>query len=171
MRPLPNGGARSSERSAESGAAVSTPASAVARGSALLVDCPLGGSDGCAERGPAGRGIGYAAADGRPTRLSTATALLTRLTERTTVPVDALRAMTVEGYVPLLIDQLTPTPDLMQTYTGQYWFFVIPEGRESQRSPALVPWQASAQRRMRTCPLCLCDDARPYRRIYWRLAW
>ena len=45
--------------------------------------------------------------------------LLTRLAARTTVSVEALRAMTVEGYVPLLIDQLTPAPDLMQTYTSQ----------------------------------------------------
>jgi len=67
-------------------------------------------------------------------------ALLTRLVERTTVPVDALRAMTVEGYVPLLIDRLTLTPDFMQIYTSQYWFFVMPEGREPQRSQALVPW-------------------------------
>src|SRR5262249_48462482 len=73
MRPLPNVGVRSSERSAESGAAVSAPASAVAGGSALLVDCPLGGSDGCAERGHARGGVGYAAADGRPARFSTAT--------------------------------------------------------------------------------------------------
>jgi len=98
-------------------------------------------------------------------------ALLTRLVERTNVPLDALRAMTVEGYVPLLIDRLTPTPDLMQTSAGQYWFFVMPEGREPQRSQALVPWHERAQRHMRTCPLCLRDDARPYRRIYWRLAW
>ncbi len=60
----------------------------------------------------------------------------------------------------------------MQTYTGQYWFFVIPEGRESAAQPRYwCPWQASAQRHMRTCPLCLRYYARPYRRIYWRLAW
>ena len=39
-------------------------------------------------------------------------ALLARLVERTNVPVDALRAMTVEGSVPLRIERLTPTPDL-----------------------------------------------------------
>ena len=95
-------------------------------------------------------------------------ALLTRLVERTNVPLDALRAMTVEGYVPLLIDRLTPTPDLMQTSAGQYWFFVMPEGREPQRSQALGPWHEQAQRHRRTCPLCLRDEARSYRRIYGR---
>jgi hypothetical protein len=98
-------------------------------------------------------------------------ALLTRLAERTTVPVDALRAMTVEGYVPLLIARLTPAPDLMQTYVSQYWFFVLPEGRALQRSQAWVPWQERAQQRRRTCPLCLREAARPYHRIYWRVAW
>ncbi len=97
--------------------------------------------------------------------------LLTRLAARTTVPVDALRAMMMEGYVPLLIDQLTPAPDLMQTYTNQHWFFVRPEGRALQRSQDLVPWQASVPPRLWTCPRCLRDDARPYRRLYWRLAW
>lgn len=98
-------------------------------------------------------------------------ALLTRLAARTNVSIDALRAMTVEGYVPLLIDRLTPAPDLMQTYVSQYWFFIVPEGRALQHSQALVPWQESAQQRRRTCPLCVRDDARPYHRLYWRLAW
>jgi len=97
--------------------------------------------------------------------------LLTRLAARTTVPVEALRAMTVEGYVPLLLDRLTPAPDLMPTYTGQYWFFVHPERRAPQRSAALVPWQAGGPPRRWACPRCLRDDAPPYRRLYWRLAW
>src|SRR5713101_1105337 len=72
MRPLPNVAARSSASSGEPGAAFSAPTAAAARGSALLMDRPLGGCDGCRERGCAGRGVGYAAADGRPTRLSAA---------------------------------------------------------------------------------------------------
>ncbi len=97
--------------------------------------------------------------------------LLTRLAARTTVPVEALRAMTVESYVPLLIDRLTPAPDLMQTYASQYWFFVRPESRPLRGSLELVPWQASGPPRRWTCPGCLRDDARPYRRLYWRVAW
>lgn len=97
--------------------------------------------------------------------------LLTRLAARTTVSVEALRAMTVEGYVPLLIDQLTPAPDLMQTYTSQYWFFVRPEHRALRGSPELVPWQGSGPPRRWTCPGCLRDDARLYRRLHWCVAW
>jgi hypothetical protein len=79
--------------------------------------------------------------------------------------------MTVEGYVPLLIDRLTPIPDLMQTYTSQYWFFVRPESRVPRGGQELVPWQASGPPRLWTCPECLRTDTRPYRRLYWRFAW
>jgi TniQ len=79
--------------------------------------------------------------------------------------------MTVQSYVPLLLDRLDTPHGLLQTYAGQHWFFVAPESRAQQQGHALIPWQESPQRGLRTCPLCLRHDPRPYRRLYWRLSW
>lgn len=98
-------------------------------------------------------------------------ALIRRLAERTEVVTEAIRAMTVQSYVPLLLDRLAMPHGLLQTYAGQYWFFVAPGSREPQHGHALIPWQESPQRGLRTCPLCLRHDPQPYRRLYWRLSW
>jgi hypothetical protein len=79
--------------------------------------------------------------------------------------------MTVQSYVPLLLDRLDTPHGLLQTYACQHWFFVAPESRAQQQGHALIPWQESPQRGLRTCPLCLRHDPRPYRRLYWRLSW
>ena len=98
-------------------------------------------------------------------------ALIRRLAERTHVAPEVIRAMTVQSYVPLLLDRLDTPHGLLQTYAGQHWFFVAPESRAQQQGHALIPWQESPQRGLRTCPLCLRHDPRPYRRLYWRLSW
>lgn len=98
-------------------------------------------------------------------------ALIRRLAERTHVAPEAIRAMTVQSYVPLLLDRLDAPHGLLQTYAGQHWFFVVPESREQQHGHALIPWQESPQRGLRMCPLCLRHDLRPYRRLYWRFSW
>jgi TniQ protein len=98
-------------------------------------------------------------------------ALIRRLAERTHVATEVIRAMTVQSYVPLLLDRLDTPHGLLQTYAGQHWFFVAPESRAQQQGHALIPWQESPQRGLRTCPLCLRHDPRPYRRLYWRLSW
>jgi hypothetical protein len=98
-------------------------------------------------------------------------ALITRLSARTNVSADALWAMTVQRYVPLLLDRLDTPYGRLCTDTRPCWWFVPPCDREPRHMQPLVAWQDSVQRCGRMCPMCLHHEAQPYRRLFWRLSW
>ena len=98
-------------------------------------------------------------------------ALLWALSERTGVPVDRIRGMTVRGWTPLLIDQLKSSRELARTYIGQFSVLFEP-GRALPAVPpsTWVPWHAS--RRYANplgCRYCLAYGDHKYFRLHWRM--
>jgi len=98
-------------------------------------------------------------------------ALITRLSARTNVPTDALWAMTVQRYVPLLLGRLDTPYGRRHADAKPCWLFVPPQDREPPPGPPRIAWQDSGQRCGRLCPICLYHEAPPYRRLSWRLSW
>jgi hypothetical protein len=96
---------------------------------------------------------------------------ITRLSARTNVPTDALWAMTVQRYVPLLLGRLDTPYGRRHADAKPCWLFVPPQDREPPPGPPRIAWQDSVQRCGRLCPMCLSHEAPPYRRLSWRLSW
>lgn len=102
--------------------------------------------------------------------------LLEVLAERTGTPRGRIRAMTLDGYVPLLIDALAPSPDLFSTYVCQVGCVLPLDGRRRELPSGglpWVPWIAAdlLEELPHCCRACLAGDAIPYVRIHWRAAW
>ncbi|MGV1861856.1 TniQ family protein [Rhizobium rhizogenes] len=103
--------------------------------------------------------------------------LLLTISERTGVSTEKLHAMTLAGYAPLLIDSVTPTEGLFETYVTQFPSLAPAEKRFSRPIFRLdqqrwLPWIAENKReQLPLCRQCVADDPVPYRRIYWCAAW
>lgn len=101
-------------------------------------------------------------------------ALIVKLVERTGVAVGRIRAMTMAGYVPYLLDSLGPRTDIFSTYCCQFGAFENPAVRV--RSPPdawWLPWLSGdlAGGRMVGCVHCLRSDQDRYGRIHWCANW
>jgi hypothetical protein len=75
-----------------------------------------------------------------------------------------------------LIDAAEPSPGLFEAYAGQFGWFMPPVRRRGTRpesSAEWLPWRAPDLLDIvpRGCPRCLVQDAQPYIRLHWRLAW
>lgn len=102
--------------------------------------------------------------------------LAAALTEQTGVPPGRIRAMTLVGYAPELMEEAELGPGMFGAYIGQFRWFVAP-GRRNGSCPEpaglWAPWRADdlLSDMSRCCPRCLVADAIPYMRLHWRLAW
>ncbi len=111
--------------------------------------------------------------------------LLDKLSERTGVDIDKIRALTVHSYVPLLIDALEPpksknedNPHSFSDYVNQFNVFPRKKRPYSNENTDLVmandwiPW-FDTKRFANTfgCASCLKEDKEPYLRLYWRFPW
>lgn len=122
------------------------------------------------------RAFGYSLS-GRELDTAPPAGLLLTISERTGVPVGKLHGMTLAGYVPLLLDTVTPAKGLFETYISQYP--VLAPIRERFRRPIFrldeatwLPWVLPDSREHPPfCRQCVMQDTIPYRRIYWRVAW
>ena len=102
--------------------------------------------------------------------------LIAALAERTGVEPERIRAMTLAGYVPRLLDAVEPVPDLLGAYVSQFGLLLPPESRRRELPPrfsASVPWIADdlLHDMPLGCPRCLAADEEPYLRIRWRASW
>lgn len=103
--------------------------------------------------------------------------LLLTISERTGIPTEKLHAMTLAGYVPLLIDTVTPVEGLFETYVSQFPSLAPAERRFSRPIFRLdqlqwLPWIVENKREPALlCRQCVIDDPIPFRRIYWCAAW
>lgn len=123
------------------------------------------------------RAFGYGSLSDREIDLSPPADLLMTITERTGMAASKVRSMTLAGYVPLLLDTLTPAEGLFETYVSQFPAFARVQDRfrrpvfrldESRWSP----WISRETREQAPiCRQCIAQDAVPYRRIYWHAAW
>jgi len=101
--------------------------------------------------------------------------LIMALSKRTTVPVGKIRAMTIEGYAPLLIDTTLPAEGLFKAYISQFPTLApirnkFPKLLFSLDEMSWLPW-VSPYFKDQSCTECIDLDPVPYRRIYWRLSW
>jgi hypothetical protein len=100
-------------------------------------------------------------------------ALLDRLTAQTGISLPQLRAMTLHGYVPFLIDGINPTEKAFEVYGGSFTTLMSPAAR--RRVPLGRPWAPWVDpkwlERRYGCPSCLAADVVPHHRIPWRLPW
>jgi len=98
------------------------------------------------------------------------------LTEQTGVPPRRIRAMTLAGYAPELIEQVQHGLGMFSAYIGPFRWFVA-QGRTNGPLPEpagpWAPWHAKdlLSDMPRCCPRCLVADAIPYVRLHWRMAW
>lgn len=99
--------------------------------------------------------------------------LIEAVARRTGSMVAAVRATTVAGYMPLLIDAGAAEERLRWSYAKQFTTLrrnACAAG--AARKAGFVPWlPRDPGARSSVCPRCLAEDREPYRRIHWRLAW
>jgi hypothetical protein len=99
--------------------------------------------------------------------------LIEAVARRTGSMVAAVRATTVAGYMPLLIDAGAAEEGLLWSYAKQFTTLrrnACAAG--AARKAGFVPWlPRDPGARSLVCPRCLAEDREPYRRIHWRLAW
>lgn len=92
-----------------------------------------------------------------------------RLATRTGVHADTIRAMSLDGFVPWLLDGLEPDPEAFTTYTRQL-SILLPDGQRANRE--VGPWRpwipAKPHPQQRTCPTCMVESSPPY---LYQLMW
>lgn len=94
--------------------------------------------------------------------------LLQALTERTGVDPTRLRAMSLAGWTPWLVDSLEPSPTAFDTYVHQFSVLLPPGKRSKHRVGTWRAWIAD-QPVQRACPVCLADPDRQGLLLMWRL--
>lgn len=80
-----------------------------------------------------------------------------------------LRAMTLSGYAPSLLDGVAPPAATLTVYVRQTRLISRPEERIVVAEA--VPWIDVRWIGMWGCTACLKTDETPYRRLHWRLPW
>lgn len=80
-----------------------------------------------------------------------------------------IRAMTLSGYVPFLLDGLTPPAASLTSYVAR--FRLVSRQDEPIVGVETVPWLDARWGMMWGCSACLAADAVPYRRRHWRVPW
>ena len=98
--------------------------------------------------------------------------LLECLAERSGISVERLSALTIQGWVPRLIDSLKPNLDRYPAYVREYALLYPIELRRDQAFYDWVPWMSAYRVGGKAaCRFCLREDPEPYRRLSWRMAW
>jgi len=102
--------------------------------------------------------------------------LIETFSDRTGLPAERVRAMTLAGYTPELIDTAVPSTGLFEAYACRFGWFMPTARRTAPRpesSEPWVPWRSDDLLNIlpRGCRRCLVEDAIPYVRLHWRLAW
>lgn len=106
--------------------------------------------------------------------------LVTELSVRTGIPKVRIRAMTLQSYVPFVVDTLDSTAlDFAHDYVTQFRVLLpkklspsYPRIRKSKKHKStLIPWQPwENKEHLHACPECLTHDSQPYFRLHWRMA-
>lgn len=92
--------------------------------------------------------------------------LIRELAKRTGIPEQQLKSMTIAGYVPWLLDHLTPSPHAYEVYAHQLSVLLPPNQRKIYGPSKWLPWIPKNQVR-RGCPDCLKE--KPALLLFWQL--
>jgi len=96
-------------------------------------------------------------------------ALVGWLSDKTGQATDRIRAMTLSGYVPTLLDGLAPQTATLTGYVSR--IRLISRLDEPVVGLDITPWIDHRWGTAWGCTACLAGDAFPYRRLHWRLPW
>lgn len=106
--------------------------------------------------------------------------LLTKLSQKTGITFDAIRALTAQAYTPLLIDTLkVEETNSFSDYVNQFNIFPRKKRKHCYNDAFdltmgndWISWLDS-KRFVNTfgCESCLKEDKEPYLRLYWRFPW
>lgn len=106
--------------------------------------------------------------------------LIAELSARTGIPKVRIRAMTLQSYVPEVVDTLDSTAlDFFHDYVTQFRVLLprklspsYPKIRKSKKfKNILIPWQPLENKEhLHACPECLTHDSQPYFKLHWRMA-
>jgi hypothetical protein len=99
--------------------------------------------------------------------------LLNQLSERTGIEFDAIRALTAQSYVPLLIDNLEGNEtNAYSDYMSQFPVFFYKKQSMDKHNNSWIPWfNINRFTTIHGCEACLSQDPEPYLRLYWRFPW
>jgi hypothetical protein len=98
--------------------------------------------------------------------------LLWKLSECTGVSFDRIRALTVRGWVPLLIDEIDPESNDFPTYVGGHSLLYPVSLRPLYQINNWVPWlRITPSQPIQGCRICMQEKPEPYRRLSWRMNW
>lgn len=97
-------------------------------------------------------------------------ALLEALATRTGFPVEEIRALSLAGWVPLLLDGRDPVPGSFHTYVGE-WSVLLPPTAHAPCDPAgWRPWlRPEPLPHVPACRACLGEGVEPFVRLPWQL--
>jgi TniQ len=97
-------------------------------------------------------------------------ALLDTLATRTGFPVEAIRALSLVSWVPLLLDGRDPVPGSYQSYVGE-WSVLLPPTAHVPCDPAgWRPWlRPEPLPHVPACRGCLGEGVEPFVRLPWQL--
>ena len=115
--------------------------------------------------------IGYSLDHDTDLDLTPPVGFIEQLAVRTGVHADTIRAMSLKGFVPWLLDDLEPDPEAFTTYTRQL-SILLPHGQRADRE--VGPWRpwipAKPYPQLRTCPTCMAESSRPHSyQLMWSL--
>lgn len=100
--------------------------------------------------------------------------LLNQLSERTGMEFNAIRALTAQSYVPLLIDELESNEaNAYSEYISQFPVFPYKMQNMNKRNyNSWVPWfNINRFATIQGGKTCLSQDPEPYLRLHWRFSW
>ncbi len=98
--------------------------------------------------------------------------LLVELSKRTGVSFNQVRSLTVQGWVPLLIDGFDSVPNFFSTYAGGHSLLYPVSLRPLYEIKDWMPWlNMSTIQSVKGCRICMQEKPEPYYRLSWRMAW
>ena len=105
--------------------------------------------------------------------LNPSISLLDKLSERTGIEFNTIRALTVQSYIPLLIDTFEDTEaKVFNEYTNQFNIFPGKRKNITNLDNNWVPWfNIKRFSDIHGCRMCLSEDHEPYLRLHWRFPW
>lgn len=115
--------------------------------------------------------LGYAIGRDDDLDLAPPAGFAEKVADRTGVAVADIRAMTISGHTPWLLDQLEPGPDAFSTYIRQL-SVLLPKGARPPRTvTSWRPWIPTADARdHRACPHCVLATTPPHpHQLMWAL--
>ncbi|HET7415664.1 MAG TPA: TniQ family protein [Arthrobacter sp.] len=106
--------------------------------------------------------LGYTLDSSEDIDLAVPSAFIDELTERTGVSTEQIRAMSINGYAPWLVEHIEPLSNGFSTYTRQLAVLLPRRRRRDRAVPTWRAWiPATPKPQRRACPQCVLESPPP----------